>query len=110
MNIVEAYKKARVGQTIRHMAHYKVDYRLSFTKTDNAKCLINHLHLLDDDSYLTMGGVADDWEVVKTQHKEEMTMRELRNRNGIVCCEGHNRLVSTHIPNNAKVVITWTEE
>ena len=89
MNIIDAWKAAKEGQKIsRGMGELLKHPGKNIAEFINKYCLSSEALL------------SDCWEVVKTYRREEMTMQEFRVKNG---------LVSTDIPNDAKIVITWEE-
>ncbi len=87
MNIIEAWKKAKEGQRIEiGAARYKKHDSIGEFLSERPDNII----------------LSNDWGVVKETKEMGITMGELRKEN-------NKALVYTHIPNDAKVIITWEE-
>lgn len=97
MNIVEAWNALKNGKDVFRPQH---DMTADFWKHETFKSFVANLN--------EESAVAVDWCAKKRERIEEMTMGELRKRNGVHVVEPAGP-VSTHIPNRAIVTIRWDE-
>ena len=103
MNIIEAYKQAKEGQTIHRKGWPDNTFHKLFKKDERYVIGLHHrdkpIVYISPDSF-----VANDWEVVKEKKEISVTIETFMTW---ITCD--RTFKGTHIPENAIIHISWEE-
>lgn len=99
MNILEAWKTAKEGQTLFQPGNDRFIFKVS--KSEHGLSNLLHDIMAQTDMHSDKWLILENWEIKKIQHVVHRTLKEfLTNRSANKDC---------HIPETAKITIEWEE-